>query len=74
MLTGFSMLLGFATLVLAGGAFFPDLNWPLYAIVPVSVVGLVFGLLSGSRGAALLNLAVIAIGLVQTTSIVGMMI
>ncbi|MEA3064459.1 MAG: hypothetical protein QOJ27_898 [Sphingomonadales bacterium] len=60
-----SLIIGAIAALLAIPAFLPLLGWMNWLIVPVAVVGLLFGLASGSRGGRNLNLVVIALGVVR---------
>jgi hypothetical protein len=65
MLNLISILIGLAALAMVGVAFLPLLGWANWAIIPVAVVGLGLGLLSGGRAGRNLNIAVIVIGVVR---------
>ncbi|MDO6416517.1 hypothetical protein Q4F19_19195 [Sphingomonas sp. BIUV-7] len=60
-----SVLIGLITLPAALIAFLPLLGWMYWLIVPVAVVGLVFGLLSRHGAGRALNLVVIIVGIVR---------
>jgi hypothetical protein len=57
-----SLLIGAIALLLAIPAFLPLLGWANWLIIPVAVVGLALGLLSGRTGGRNLNLLVIIVG------------
>lgn len=65
MLNLISILIGLSALGMAIFAFLPFLGWANWAIVPVAIVGLGLGLLSGGKAGRNLNIAVIAIGVVR---------
>lgn len=65
MLNLISILIGLSALGMAIFAFLPFLGWANWAIIPVAIVGLGFGLLSGGKAGRNLNIAVIAIGVVR---------
>ena len=60
-----SILIGLVALVLGIVAFFPLLGWAYWLIIPIAIVGLVFGVLSSKTGGRNLNLVVIGIGVVR---------
>ncbi|WP_439544788.1 hypothetical protein [Sandarakinorhabdus sp.] len=62
MLNFLSLFVGFIALGLAVFAFLPFLGWANWAIIPMAMVGLGLGALSGSNAGRNLNLVVIAIG------------
>ena len=57
-----SLVIGAVAAIFAVCAFIPFLGWANWLILPVAIVGLVFGLISRSKGGQTLNLVVIAIG------------
>ena len=65
MLNLVSLLIGAVAAVLAVPAFLPLLGWMNWLVVPVALVGLLFGLASGSKSGRNLNLIVIVIGVVR---------
>jgi hypothetical protein len=65
MLNLVSLLIGAVALLLAVPAFIPLLGWMNWLIVPVAVVGLGIGLVSGRTSGRNLNLAVIVVGVVR---------
>ncbi len=65
MLNLVSLLIGAVALCLALVAFLPFVGWANWFIIPVAVVGLAFGALSGSKSGRNLNLVVIAVGVVR---------
>ena len=60
-----SLLIGLVALVLGLLAFFPLLGWAYWLIIPIAVVGLVFGVLSSKTAGRNLNLIVIVIGVIR---------
>ena len=62
MLNFLSLFIGLGALALAVFAFLPFLGWANWAIIPLAMVGLGLGALSGSSSGRNLNLVVIAIG------------
>lgn len=65
MLNIVSLLIGAVAAVLAIPAFLPLLGWVNWLVVPVALVGLLFGLASSRTSGRNLNLIVIAIGVVR---------
>lgn len=65
MLNLVSIIIGAVALLLVIPAFLPLLGWANWLIVPVAVVGLAFGMLSGRTSGRNLNLLVIVIGVVR---------
>ena len=62
MLNIISILIGLCAALLAFFAFFPFLGWAYWLIIPIAVVGLVFGVLSSRTSGRNLNLVVILVG------------
>jgi hypothetical protein len=60
-----SLLIGGVALILALIAFIPLLGWANWFIIPLAVIGLVFGLISSHRSGRTLNILVIVIGVVR---------
>jgi hypothetical protein len=60
-----SLIIGLTGLVLALFAFIPLLGWANWFIIPLAVIGLVFGVLSKSTTGRNLNLVVIGVGVVR---------
>ena len=60
-----SVLIGLVALVLGVLAFIPLLGWAYWLIIPIAIVGLVFGVLSSRTAGRNLNLIVIVIGVVR---------
>jgi len=60
-----SVLIGIVTLVLTIIAFFPLLGWANWLIIPFSVVGLVFGLISSSNTGRNICLLALVLGIVR---------
>lgn len=60
-----SILIGLFALLLAFFAFFPFLGWAYWLILPIAVVGLVFGMISSKTTGRNLNLVVIAVGVLR---------
>ena len=65
MLNLISLLVGLVALVLGILAFFPFLGWAYWLIIPIAIVGLVFGVLSSKTAGRNLNLIVIVIGVIR---------
>jgi hypothetical protein len=65
MLNLVSLVIGVVAAILVVPAFVPLLGWMNWVVVPVAVVGLLFGLASGRTSGRNLNLVVIAIGVVR---------
>ena len=57
-----SLMIGLVALGLAIFAFLPFLGWANWAIIPLAMVGLGFGFLSGKDAGRNLNLIVIVLG------------
>ena len=57
-----SILTGLLALPLALVAFLPLLGWLYWFVIPIAIVGLVFGILSSGRTGRNLNLIVIVVG------------
>ena len=60
-----SLVIGAVAALLAIPAFVPLLGWLNWLVVPVAVVGLLFGLASGRTSGRNLNLIVIVIGIIR---------
>jgi hypothetical protein len=60
-----SLLIGLFALLLAVFAFFPFLGWAYWLIIPIAVVGLVFGVISRGTAGRNLNLVVIGVGVLR---------
>lgn len=60
-----SILIGLVALLLGVFAFFPFLGWAYWLIIPIAVVGLVFGVLSSKTTGRNLNLVVIGVGVLR---------
>ena len=60
-----SLLIGAVSLVLALIAFIPLLGWANWFIIPLAVIGLVFGVLSSHSSGRNLNIIVIGIGVLR---------
>jgi hypothetical protein len=65
MLNILSLLIGAVALIFAIPAFIPLLGWVNWLVVPVALVGLGLGLLSGRTSGRNLNLLVIAVGILR---------
>jgi hypothetical protein len=65
MLNLLSLLVGVVALVLGLFAFLPLLGWAYWLIVPVAVVGVGLGVVSGRKSGRNLNLVVIVVGVVR---------
>lgn len=60
-----SLIIGAVAALLVVPAFIPLLGWMNWLIVPVAIVGLLFGLASGRTSGRNLNLIVIVIGIIR---------
>ena len=60
-----SLLIGVAALILAIIAFIPLLGWANWAIIPLAVIGLAFGVTSDKTSGRNLNLVVIGVGVLR---------
>ncbi len=60
-----SLVIGVVAAILVVPAFIPLLGWMNWLVVPVAVVGLLFGLASGRTSGRNLNLIVIVIGILR---------
>lgn len=60
-----SVLIGLVALVLGLLAFIPLLGWAYWLVIPIAIVGLVFGVLSSKTAGRNLNLIVIVIGIIR---------
>jgi hypothetical protein len=60
-----SLVIGAIAAILVVPAFIPLLGWMNWLVVPVAIVGLLFGLVSGRTSGRNLNLIVIAIGVIR---------
>lgn len=65
MLNALSILIGAVALLLGILAFFPLLGWAYWLIIPIALVGLGLGVLSGRTGGRNLNLVVIVVGVIR---------
>jgi hypothetical protein len=65
MLNILSILVGLFALLLGVFAFFPFLGWAYWLIIPIAIVGLVFGVLSSRTSGRYLNLIVIGVGVLR---------
>jgi hypothetical protein len=65
MLNLVSLIIGAVALLLVVPAFIPLLGWMNWLIVPVALVGLAVGMLSGRTSGRNLNLVVIVIGVIR---------
>jgi hypothetical protein len=65
MLNLVSLIIGAVALLLVVPAFIPLLGWMNWLIVPVALVGLAIGHLSGRTSGRNLNLIVIVIGVIR---------
>ena len=65
MLNLISLLIGAVAALLVIPAFIPLLGWANWLIVPVALVGFLFGLASGRTSGRNLNLVVILIGVMR---------
>ncbi|WP_156254475.1 hypothetical protein [Sandarakinorhabdus oryzae] len=62
MMNALSLVIGLFALALAVFAFLPFLGWANWAIIPLAMVGLGLGFLSGKDAGRNLNLVVIVVG------------
>jgi hypothetical protein len=60
-----SLVIGAVAAILVVPAFIPLLGWMNWLVVPVAIVGLLFGLASGRTSGRNLNLIVIVIGVIR---------
>ena len=65
MLNVLSILIGLFALLFAIPAFLPLLGWAYWLIIPIALIGLALGALSGAKSGRNLNLAVIGIGVLR---------
>ncbi len=65
MLNLLSLVIGVFALVLAIPAFIPLLGWANLVIVPIAIVGLALGAMSGRTSGRNLNIVVIVVGVVR---------
>jgi len=65
MLNLLSLVIGVFALVLAIPAFIPLLGWANWVIVPVAIVGLALGAMSGRTSGRNLNIVVIVVGVIR---------
>jgi hypothetical protein len=60
-----SLVIGVVAALFVVPAFIPLLGWMNWLVVPVAIVGLLFGLVSGRTSGRNLNLIVIVIGVIR---------
>lgn len=60
-----SVVIGAVALLAAFVAFFPLLGWLYWAIIPVAIIGLIFGLMAEKTTGRTINIIVILVGLVR---------
>jgi len=60
-----SLIIGFVALIYAAIAFFPLLGWANWLIIPLAMIGALFGVLSRGTAGRNLNFFVIVIGVVR---------
>ena len=65
MMNTLSLIIGLIAAVLAFVAFFPFIGWLYWLIIPVALLGLIFGMFSKKTSGRTLNIIVILIGLVR---------
>ena len=65
MLNLVSLIIGFVALIFAAIAFFPLLGWANWLIIPLAMIGALFGVLSRGTAGRNLNFFVIVIGVVR---------
>jgi hypothetical protein len=57
-----SILIGLVALLLAIPAFLPFFGWANWLVIPIALVGLVFGVFSSNKSGRNLNIIVIIVG------------
>ncbi|MDB5713440.1 MAG: hypothetical protein JWO15_837 [Sphingomonadales bacterium] len=62
MFNAISILVGLVALLLAIPSFLPFLGWGNWLVIPIAVVGLIFGVISSHRSGRNLNIVVILVG------------
>ena len=65
MMNAISILIGLIAAFLAVFAFLPFLGWAYWLIVPIALLGLLFGALSSSTSGRNLNIFVVLVGIVR---------
>lgn len=65
MLNIISILIGVVALILGIFAFLPLLGWAYWLILPLALLGLLFGVLSKATSGRNLNLVVMVVGVVR---------
>jgi hypothetical protein len=60
-----SLIIGFVALIFAAIAFFPLLGWANWLLIPLAMIGALFGVLSRGTAGRNLNFFVIVIGVVR---------
>lgn len=65
MLNALSIVIGIVALLCGIVAFLPLLGWAYWLIVPLALVGLALGAMSGRTAGRNLNLVVVVIGIVR---------
>jgi hypothetical protein len=60
-----SLIIGFVALIFAAIAFFPLLGWANWLIIPLAMIGALFGVLSRGTAGRNLNFFVIVVGVVR---------
>jgi hypothetical protein len=60
-----SLIIGFVALVLAVIAFFPLFGWAYWLIIPLAMIGALFGLVSRGTAGRNLNFFVIVVGVIR---------
>ena len=65
MLNILSLLVGIVALALGILAFLPLLGWAYWLIIPIALVGLGLGVVSGQKSGRNLNLVVIVVGVLR---------
>ena len=65
MLNLLSLIIGAVALALGVLAFFPLLGWAYWLIVPIALVGVGLGVVSGRKSGRNLNLVVVVVGVIR---------
>jgi hypothetical protein len=60
-----SLIIGFVALILAVIAFVPLLGWANWLIVPLAMIGALFGVISRGKAGRNLNFFVIVVGVIR---------
>ena len=65
MLNIISIVIGVVALILGVFAFLPLLGWAYWLILPLALLGLLFGILSSAKSGRNLNLVVMIVGIAR---------